>query len=251
VPIEFRCQECNKLLRVSDESAGKQARCPSCGAIGQIPSASGEQAKTSWERRESGGDSSSKWEERERPPWGSSQPSSAGTGQQPEASEFDFGARPPSGPPQNYGEETGNPFQAPAAETSPYLGKRSETTQRMVQNKVDGPATGLMIVGGLGCLIFGILALVALMRVPGFRPGPPPLGGFEVLIAYALGLARSVTICYGASAMKKLQGRSLAMTAAVLSVIPCLSGCCILDIPVGIWALVVLNDPYVSRAFTE
>lgn len=40
MPIEFRCQQCGKLLRVGDESAGKQAKCPSCGSVQAIPAAS-------------------------------------------------------------------------------------------------------------------------------------------------------------------------------------------------------------------
>ena len=40
MPIEFRCHQCGKLLRVGDETAGKQAKCPSCGAVQMIPAAS-------------------------------------------------------------------------------------------------------------------------------------------------------------------------------------------------------------------
>lgn len=35
--IEFQCPGCEKLLRVPDESAGKQAQCPECGTVSQIP----------------------------------------------------------------------------------------------------------------------------------------------------------------------------------------------------------------------
>jgi len=35
--IEFRCTECNKLLRTGDDTAGKQAKCPECGAVVNIP----------------------------------------------------------------------------------------------------------------------------------------------------------------------------------------------------------------------
>ncbi len=38
--IEFRCTQCNKLLRTGDETAGKQAQCPQCGAVMTIPAAS-------------------------------------------------------------------------------------------------------------------------------------------------------------------------------------------------------------------
>lgn len=35
--IEFRCDQCGKLLRTGDETAGKQAKCPSCGTVQAIP----------------------------------------------------------------------------------------------------------------------------------------------------------------------------------------------------------------------
>ena len=40
MPIEFRCGQCGKLLRTGDDTAGKQAKCPSCGSIQAIPMAS-------------------------------------------------------------------------------------------------------------------------------------------------------------------------------------------------------------------
>ncbi len=35
--IEFRCTQCSKLLRIGDEAAGGQAKCPECGAILPVP----------------------------------------------------------------------------------------------------------------------------------------------------------------------------------------------------------------------
>jgi DNA-directed RNA polymerase subunit RPC12/RpoP len=37
MPIEFRCSECQQLLRVPDDSAGKSARCPKCQALMVVP----------------------------------------------------------------------------------------------------------------------------------------------------------------------------------------------------------------------
>lgn len=37
MPIEFRCDRCQKLLRVPDNSAGKQSRCPHCKSVQAIP----------------------------------------------------------------------------------------------------------------------------------------------------------------------------------------------------------------------
>jgi phage FluMu protein Com len=39
MPIEFRCSQCNQLLRVPDDSAGKSARCPKCQALMTVPAA--------------------------------------------------------------------------------------------------------------------------------------------------------------------------------------------------------------------
>lgn len=37
MPIITRCEHCGKLLRVADEHAGKQARCPGCSALYTVP----------------------------------------------------------------------------------------------------------------------------------------------------------------------------------------------------------------------
>jgi hypothetical protein len=48
--------------------------------------------------------------------------------------------------------------------------------------------------------------------------------------------------------MKKLERYGLAMTASILAMLPC-SLCCVLGLPIGIWALVVLMKPEVKSAF--
>lgn len=37
MPIEISCLNCESVLRVADEHAGKSARCPQCAAINPIP----------------------------------------------------------------------------------------------------------------------------------------------------------------------------------------------------------------------
>lgn len=39
MPIEFRCPQCEKLLRTPDGTSGRQAKCPQCGALTTIPEA--------------------------------------------------------------------------------------------------------------------------------------------------------------------------------------------------------------------
>ena len=71
-------------------------------------------------------------------------------------------------------------------------------------------------------------------------------GGIVIaLIALVCGLL----IVWGAIKMKNLQSRGLAMTAAVLAIIPCTSACCIIGLPFGIWGIVTMNDPNVRAHF--
>lgn len=39
--IEFRCDQCSKLLRTSDDRAGQGAKCPDCGASLRVPGGGG------------------------------------------------------------------------------------------------------------------------------------------------------------------------------------------------------------------
>lgn len=48
MPIEFRCTQCNRLLRTGDDTAGKQAKCPECGAILTIPTPQSPSSGPAW-----------------------------------------------------------------------------------------------------------------------------------------------------------------------------------------------------------
>jgi predicted PurR-regulated permease PerM len=64
-----------------------------------------------------------------------------------------------------------------------------------------------------------------------------------------IAIAVGVVVLLGALKMKKLESREWAMTASILAMIPCISPCCIVGLPIGIWALVVLSKPEVKSAF--
>lgn len=46
MPIEFSCNNCNKMLRVPDGTEGKASQCPACGSVGTIPSHRGTLSST-------------------------------------------------------------------------------------------------------------------------------------------------------------------------------------------------------------
>jgi len=75
-----------------------------------------------------------------------------------------------------------------------------------------------------------------------------PLGIANV----ALGMVMAILIFMGASKMQSLRSYEFAFTAAVLSVVPCLTPCCgyVIGLAFGIWALWLLTRPEIKSQFT-
>ena len=120
---------------------------------------------------------------------------------------------------------------------------------------VKGPAIGLMVTAGLGAAL-QLLSLV--MNVLGAGMGAMSGGneGIANMFSGGLGIVISIVgilvagfIIHGAMQMQKLQQYNLVMAATVAAMVPCISPCCFLGLPIGIWALVVLMKPEVKAAF--
>ncbi len=75
------------------------------------------------------------------------------------------------------------------------------------------------------------------------------LYGYGGVIWAVLGLIIGPFVIFAAVRMMKLQGWGMALTAAILSLVPCFQGCCLLAIPAGIYAMVVLLDSSVKPTF--
>jgi hypothetical protein len=65
----------------------------------------------------------------------------------------------------------------------------------------------------------------------------------------AVGLLGAVFVLYGGHKMRNLQSYGMAVTAAIVAMIPAISPCCCLGVPIGIWSLVVLMNQDVKSAF--
>ena len=130
----------------------------------------------------------------------------------------------------------------------------------LVRQQVAGPAIGLLITGIVG-------AAFALLTVLGTGLGSLALFGrrwvddvpdwygevFEGAFAVGSALVGVVIagfIVFAALKMKDLQQWSLAVAAAVLAMLPCISPCCLIGLPIGIWSLVILMRPEVKSAFS-
>jgi hypothetical protein len=246
MPIQTSCPSCGKTLRVPDTLIGKSVKCPSC----QTQFSAGEGAGAT-----------------ESPP------------PLPRDSRRDEGIReetPSRRPAREEEYEDDRPSRRPARRNDDYEDddrdrddefdddrprrRRSRRSREYAESKVAGPAICLMVVGGLmiALALFATIFSLVMAANPGAMgggggggmgggPGGPPEPIFNV-IGGIITLIWAGLIFFGGLQMKGLKSRGMAMTGAITSLIPC-SACCILTLPFGIWALVVLNDEQVKEAF--
>jgi hypothetical protein len=125
---------------------------------------------------------------------------------------------------------------------------------------VKGPAIALIVTAVLYALscVWGIVrALILhpdLSKFQQFNLDPQVQKLVQVLsgpvgaIGSLLGLGFAVFILFGAIRMMALRNHQMAFAASIVAMLPC-SCCCILGLPFGIWALVVLNKPDVKSQF--
>jgi hypothetical protein len=121
---------------------------------------------------------------------------------------------------------------------------------------VSGPAIFLLVVGGIGVawqllmLVLNILGTGLNVMGGGRGSGFAMMQGGVGIVFNIIGLCVGGLIIFGALKMKNLQSYGLAMTASVIAMIPCVSPCCLIGLPAGIWALIVLLKPEVKAAFS-
>lgn len=153
------------------------------------------------------------------------------------------------------------PGAMPATPMGVYqTGGVNDRARALAEQAIKGPAIALIVTAGLG-IALSLLGLA--MAVTG-ADNPPPMPGMDPefvhyfrMFAYGpvgigtkiLSLTVSIFLLYGALQMPKLNRHGLAMTTAIIAMIPCFSPCCFLGLPFGIWALVVLSKPEVKSQF--
>jgi GYF domain 2 len=128
--------------------------------------------------------------------------------------------------------------------------------QPAAAEQVNGPAIGLIVVAILGALVqiaslimhVAGASILASSRMPN-NPWANMFSGTVGVVTGVVGLVVSGVILTGAIKMKKLESYGFAMASTIIAMIPCFSPCCLLGLPIGIWALVVLLKPEVKSAF--
>jgi len=125
---------------------------------------------------------------------------------------------------------------------------------------VKGPAMALAITGGLGILFYLFSSVLHLAGYhPPISPNAPPewrhflqqsQSGTSALLSALLGVAINAFVLLGGFKMMRLESRGVAFAACIVAMLPC-QCCCLLGLPFGIWALVVINKPEVKSQFTS
>ncbi|NIN93339.1 hypothetical protein GTO36_10265 [bacterium] len=124
-------------------------------------------------------------------------------------------------------------------------------------SQVSGPSVGLLITGILG----GVISFIGLIAGV-FETGIESIKAHRYFEEYSdlaegaagialcfVGLLVAGFIIYASLKMKELTQWGLCVAASIIAMIPCISPCCIVGLPIGIWCLVVLTKPEVKAAF--
>jgi hypothetical protein len=123
--------------------------------------------------------------------------------------------------------------------------------------KVMLPAIFLLFFSVISLGWLGITGLNAILQP--LPPPPPELDEagqagykagyyFAVVAIPVVGMFVNLAVIAGGIQMIRLKGYDMARGGAWAAIVPC-SLCCITNIPFGIWALIVLNQPDVRRMF--
>lgn len=129
-----------------------------------------------------------------------------------------------------------------------------------VSNPLQPAAISLIVVGSLNGLLgalgvfSGIIQMISPAEKPPFKNSAEEFGYYGgqtgAILISVFSLVAAPIIIYGAVKMMKGASQAWAKASAILAIIPFTSCCCLLGVPVGIWALVVLSKPE-AKAFFE
>ncbi len=142
--------------------------------------------------------------------------------------------------------------------------KEQAAVSKDIKDRVAAPSIGLLItgiIGALSCLgtLVSLIIGISFLSIPDIYsklPDDIPLnieeffqGTFAIGSSF-VGIVVAALVIFASLKMKELKQWGLAFTASILAMIPCISPCCIIGLPVGIWCLVVLTKPEVKNAFS-
>lgn len=120
------------------------------------------------------------------------------------------------------------------------------------------PSVAMMLISGLWAIVRSLHTwsiVFSSMPPSGRLSDVPAYWGLAssdftyIFVTAALELTTQLFIVYGASCLLRRRNYYVGLAAAVLSSLPFCSGCLVLGMPFGIWAIVMLRQPEVRAAF--
>jgi hypothetical protein len=169
---------------------------------------------------------------------------------------------PPSGGGGSFDSGTPQPTSSSGYQTAyqPIPGQASgqvpQGNQYYALQRVSGPAVSLIVTSvlALGLHMLGLMGTMLKVGVAAAAMNQHAMPGMFIsgpiaIINQGINIILYLIILIGAIKMKGLENYGFAMTVSIIALIPCISPCCILGLPFGIWSLVVLSDPIVKSSF--
>lgn len=135
-------------------------------------------------------------------------------------------------------------------------------TQEGALQSMRGPALALKIMSILSLIVVVLSFIAHILMLLGVHLQLPHLNSAAMnqqltranmilyIIGDIIGAVLAVIVWTGASKMQALKNHAFAVTASILAMLPC-TPCCVIGLPFGIWALVMLNKPEVKSHFTQ
>ncbi|UCF16859.1 MAG: hypothetical protein JSW59_05255, partial [Phycisphaerales bacterium] len=129
---------------------------------------------------------------------------------------------------------------------APHVEQASIEAIEAAHQRLRIPAIGLIVTG-----LIGLLGIVSVLLLVAYSILVPVGSGFGVapLAIFFIACLPGLIIITGARRMFLLKSHGLAVTAAILALLPIHTGF-MLGLPMGIWALIVLTRSDVQEAFT-
>jgi hypothetical protein len=124
----------------------------------------------------------------------------------------------------------------------------SKTEADAVLRQLKGPAIGLVVTGIANWLTLPLLIAIALYLTSSSSTTGTPFGIMEGIVALAI-LVLSTLMILGGLKIMRCEGRGLGILGALLAMIVTPGN--LIGLPLGIWALVVLNNREVKEAFQQ
>lgn len=125
-----------------------------------------------------------------------------------------------------------------------------------VAERLKVPGILLIVLGVLTDLggVWQVVSNALGIHLPG-QEVPPGMEGFMKfmetfgIVFGVLNLISGVVLVLGGLSLMRQKSYGLAMTGAIVAMVPGFSCCCLFSLPVGIWALMLLLKPEVKAAF--